>query len=122
MAPNAKRWVAMRPQVGNLSMPIKDAEDQLSKIFHGTGTELVEDASHFDPIVGVRIASIPGCHQQTICLLTDLVQVGGIVMAIPQHEAHICRHFAQQGRSRRTHGDSGGSQDSGDGKPNRRDH
>jgi hypothetical protein len=91
MAPDAKRWVAMRPQVGNLSMPIKDAEDQLSKIIHGTGTELVEDASHFDPIVGVRIASIPGCHQQTICLLTDLVQVGGIVMAIPRpaRSAHL---------------------------------
>ena len=71
-------------------MPIKDAEDQLSKIFHGTGTELVEDASHFDPIVGVRIASIPGCHQQTICLLTDLVQVGGSVMAIPPaRSAHL---------------------------------
>jgi len=57
MAPNAKRWVASKPKVGNLPMPIKDAKDQLMKVFHSKGTELVEDASHFDPVAGVRAAS-----------------------------------------------------------------
>ena len=54
LPPFAKRWVAIRPQVGNLSMSIKDAEDQLMNIFHRNGTELVKDAPHFDPVVSVR--------------------------------------------------------------------
>jgi hypothetical protein len=51
---------------GNLSMPIKDAFEMLMKIFHRNGTEFMEDASHFDPVVGVGIASILGHHQQPI--------------------------------------------------------
>ena len=57
MAPNANRWVAIKPKVGNLSMSIKDAEDQLMQIFHRNGTELMENAPHLDPVVGVRVAS-----------------------------------------------------------------
>ena len=67
--PFAKRWVASKPQVGNLSMPIKDAEDQRMKIFHRTGTQLMEDASHFHAIIGVRRASILGRNLQAVrCL------------------------------------------------------
>jgi hypothetical protein len=93
MAPNAKRWVAIRPQVGYLSMPIKDALEMLMKMFHSTGTELMEDASHFDSIVGVRIAPIRGRNLQAICLLTVLVQFRGVAMPIPQHETNFGRDF-----------------------------
>jgi len=46
----------------------------------------MEDASHFDTIAGVRIASIRGRHEKPIRLVTVLAQFGGIVMAITQHE------------------------------------
>ena len=62
MAPNAKRYVASKPLARNLSMPIKDALEMLIKIFHGNGPELMKDASHFDSIAGVRIASIVRGH------------------------------------------------------------
>src|SRR5258708_4330794 len=101
-------------------MSIEDAEDQLMKIFHRNGTELVKDAPHFDPVVSVRIASIPGRHQQAIRLITVLVQFRGVVVAIPQHEAHLCGNFAQQSRSRLAIGNIGGSQHGGDGKPDGR--
>jgi len=51
-------------------MPIKDAEDQLIKIFHRKGTELVKDASDFYPIIGMGIAPIAGGHEKTIILFT----------------------------------------------------
>ena len=57
MAKSAKRWVASKPQVGHLSMAIKDAEDQFVQIFPRERPELVEDAPHLDAIVGVRVAS-----------------------------------------------------------------
>ena len=101
-------------------MSIKDAFEMLIKIFHRKGTELVKDAPHFDPVVSVRIASILGRHQQAIRLITVLVQFRGVVMAIPQHEAHLCGNFAQQRRSRLTIGNIGGSQHGGDGKPDGR--
>ena len=65
-------------------MPIKDPLEMLVKIFHGNGTQLMEDASHFDPIVGVRIAPILGGHQQAVSLCAVLMQFGGIVMAITE--------------------------------------
>src|SRR5207249_4306871 len=37
MAPNAKRWVVIEPQVGELSTSIKDAFEMLIKIFHRIG-------------------------------------------------------------------------------------
>src|SRR6266700_6711752 len=86
MAPNAKRWLAIKPQVGNLSMPIKDTFKMLMKIFHRNGTEHMEDASHFDTIAGVWIVSIWGRHEKPIRLVTVLAHFGGIVMAITQHE------------------------------------
>ncbi len=46
----------------------------------------MEDASHFDTIAGVRIASKWGRHEKPIRLVTVLAQFGGIVMAITQHE------------------------------------
>ena len=67
-------------------MPIKDAFEMLIKIFYRNGTELMEDAPHFNSVVGVRIASILGRHEKPIRLVTVLAQFGGIVMAITQHE------------------------------------
>src|SRR5258708_33889996 len=102
-------------------MPIKDAEDQLIKIFHGTGTQLMEDASHFDPIVGVRITPILGRNLQAIRVLTGRVQFRRVVMAITQDEADLGGHFTQQVRCWVTLSDSGGSQHGSDGKPDRCD-
>jgi hypothetical protein len=115
--PSAKRWVATKPQVGNLSMPIKDAFEVFIKIFHRDGTEFVKEASDFHAIIGVGIASILCGHQQPIRLVTVLVQVRGVVMEISQDETYIGGNFAQQSRSRLTIGDIGRSQHRRDGKP-----
>src|SRR5258708_31109517 len=96
MAPNAKRWVAMRRQVGKLSMHIKDAFEMLIKIFHGDGTELVKEASDFHAILGMGVASILGGHEKPVRLVTVFVQFRGVVMAIPQHETDFGGDFAQQ--------------------------
>jgi len=100
--PSAKRWVATKPQVGNLSMPIKDAFEVFIKIFHRDGTEFVKEASDFHAIIGVGIASILRGHQRPIRLVTVLVQVRGVVMEISQDETDIGRNFAQEIGSRLT--------------------
>ena len=87
-------------------MPIKDALEMFMNIFHGNGTPFMKDASHFDPKVGVRIASILGRHEQAIRLVTGLVQVQGYcngdhptrnglrreLLATGQEQAHCRRH------------------------------
>src|SRR5258708_8826269 len=96
MAPNAKRWVAMRRQVGKLSMHIKDAFEMLRKIFNGGGVELVKEESDFHGICGMGLASILGGHEKPVRLVTVFVQFRGVVMAIPQHETDFGGDFAQQ--------------------------
>src|SRR6266581_2047471 len=92
-------------------MPIKDAEDQLIKIFHRDGPEFVKDASDFHAIIGMGVASILGRHKKPVCLVTVLVQVRGVVMAIPQHETDFGGYFAQQHGRWFTIGDIGWGQD-----------
>jgi hypothetical protein len=72
MAPNAKRWVEIKPKVGNLPMSVKDAFERFVKIFHGNGAQLVKDSSDFHSIISVGIASILGRNLQPISLLTVL--------------------------------------------------
>ena len=103
-------------------MSIKDAEDQLIKIFHRNGAQLVKDASDFHPIIGVGIASILGRHQHTIGLRTGLAQFWGVGMAITQDETDFSGDFAQQSRSRFALGNIGGGQHRSDGKPDGCDH
>jgi hypothetical protein len=79
--PKAKRWVAMRPKVGHLSMSIKDAEDQFMHIFNRERPQLMEDAPDVNPIVGVRVASLLRGHQQSVGLRTILMQVRRLVGA-----------------------------------------
>src|SRR5215469_16649325 len=121
MAPSAKRWVASKPQVGPLSMPIKDAEDQFVTIFNRERPELVEDAPHLDAIGGVRVASILGSDQQAVGLLTAGAQIRSVVMAISQDEADFGGHLTQQGGCRLAIGDIGGGQQSSDGEPHTSD-
>jgi hypothetical protein len=102
-------------------MSIKDAFELFVKIFHRHRAELMEDTPHFDPVVGVRIASIEGRYEQPIRLCAERVQVRRVVMAVPQHEADIGGNFAQQGRSRLTISDIGGSQHGSQRKPDRCD-
>jgi len=102
-------------------MPIKDALEMLVQIFHRDGPQLVKDPADFHAIIGMGVASIRGGHQQPIGLLTVLVQVGRVVMAIPQHEADVGRNLAQQSGRRLAIGGSGGSQHGSNGKPDRRD-
>jgi hypothetical protein len=54
----------------------------------------VEDASNLNAIIGMRIASILAGHKQTVILLTDLLQIGRVVMAVAQDEAHFGRNLA----------------------------
>src|SRR5258708_28390416 len=77
-------------------MRIKDALEMLVKIFHRDGQQFVKDPADFHTIIGMRVASILGGHQQPIGLLTVLVQVWRVVMAIPQDEANFGRNLAQQ--------------------------
>ena len=67
-------------------MPINDTFEMLMKIFHHNRMEHMEDASHFDTIAGVRIASIRGRHEKPIRLVTVLTHFGCSVKAITQHE------------------------------------
>jgi hypothetical protein len=101
-------------------MSIKDAFEVFMKIFHRDGTEFVKDASNFHALIGVGIVSILGGHQQTISLLTRLIQVRRVGMTISQDEAHVGGNFSQQSGSRLTISNIGGSQHSGNGKPDRR--
>ena len=103
-------------------MPIKDAFEMFVKIFHRDGTQFVKDTSHLDPSIGVGVASVPGGHEQPISLLAERVQVGGVVMAVPQHEVDVDGNFAKPSGSRQAHGDIGGSQHRCNGKPDCRDH
>jgi hypothetical protein len=99
-------------------MPVKDPFEMLVKIFHRNGTQFVKDPANLHAIIGVRILSIPGGHQQPIGLGTVLVQIRRVVMAISQNEADFSRNLAQQSGSRLAIGDIGGSQHSSNGKPN----
>src|SRR5947209_108623 len=98
-------------------MSVKDAFEVFIKIFHGNGTELMEDASDLDAVIGVRVASILSGHQQTIISRTDLVEFRGVVMAITQDEANFCGNFPQQLGSRITISHIGRRQYSCNGKP-----
>ena len=100
-------------------MAIKDAFEMLIKIFHRDGTQFVKDPSHFDPLVGVRVASILGRHQQPVCLLTVLAQFRRVVMTVTQDETDFGGHFSQQIGRRVTIGDIGGSLHGSDRKPDR---
>ncbi len=93
--PQGKALGSQQAFGGNLAMPIKDALEMLIKIYHSKGTQLMEDASHLDSIVGMRVASILGRHQQAVRLVTVLVEFRGVVMAIPQHETDFYGNFSQ---------------------------
>jgi hypothetical protein len=43
-------------------MPIKDAFKVFIKILNGDRTQLMEDASHLDPIISMRVAAVLGGH------------------------------------------------------------
>src|SRR5258706_10539838 len=98
-------------------MPIKDAFEMLIKIFDGKGTEFVKDPADFHAIISMRVPSILGGDQHPVIALAERMQVGRVVMAIPQHETDFGGHFAQQFRSRLTIGDIGWCQHGSDGKP-----
>ena len=83
MAPSAKRWVANKPQVGHLFMPIKDAFEMFVKIFNRERPELVEDTPHLDAIVGVRVASILSSDQQEVGLLKPRQDLLDIYLSYP---------------------------------------
>jgi len=102
-------------------MPIKDALEMLIKIFDGTRTQFVKDPADFHAIISMRVASIFGGDQHPVIALAERMQVGRVVMAIPQHETHFGRHFAQQSRSRLAIGTICGSEHSSNGKPGGRD-
>ena len=98
-------------------MPIKDAFEVFIKNFHRNRTEFVKDPADFHSIIGMRVASILGGHQQPIGLRAVLAQVWRVVMAIAQHEADFGRNLAQQSGCRLAIGDIGGSQHRSNGKP-----
>src|SRR5258708_12255496 len=77
-------------------MPLKNAFEMFIKIFNSQRPQLVKDASHLDPIIGVRIATILGSDQEPITLLTGCSQFRSIVMAITQHEANFSGYLPQQ--------------------------
>jgi hypothetical protein len=54
---------------------IKDAFEVFMKMFHGTGTQLMKAASHFDPVISMGIASISGRNVQTVISLTEFMEV-----------------------------------------------
>jgi hypothetical protein len=77
----------------NLPVSIKDAFEVFVNIFDGGGTQPMEDASHLNPTVGVRITSIPGRHEQAIGQVTVLAQFWRIGMTIPQNKADFSRNL-----------------------------
>lgn len=46
----------------------------------------MKETSGFDPIVSAGIPSIPGRHEEQICLIAVLEQFRRVVMTISQHE------------------------------------
>ncbi len=86
-------------------MPIKDALEMLMKIFDGTRTQFVKDATDFHPVIGMGVTSILGGDQYPVIALAEFMQTRRVVMAIPQHETDFGGHFAQQSRGQ--HGRDG---------------
>ena len=82
----------------------------------------MEDASHLDSSVSMRIASILSRHQQAVRLVTVLVEFRSVVMAIPQYETDFCGNFSQESRGRVTVRHIGRSQHRSERKPDGTDY
>jgi hypothetical protein len=67
---------------GNLLVYIEDALEVLVEVLVGQAAHLVEDASDFDALIGVRVSSSFGGYQEPHCAFICLPVVGRIVVVL----------------------------------------
>ena len=72
---------------GNLPVHLEDGLEMLVEVLVGHGAQLVEDASDFDAIIGVRVSSSFGGDHKPLGALACLPDVGRVVVDVSEHEA-----------------------------------
>ncbi len=73
-------------------MHLEDGLEVLIEVLVGHAAQLVEDASDFDAIIGVRVSSSFGCDQEPLLVAmveACLPDVGRVVVDISQHKASL---------------------------------
>src|SRR5215210_4420764 len=77
---------------GNLPVHLEDGLEVLIEVLVGHAAQLMEDASDFDPSVGVRVSSSFGCDQKPLLLgafVAGLSDVLRVVVDVSEHEAGL---------------------------------
>ena len=69
---------------GNLPVHLEDGLEMLVEVLVGHGAQLVEDASDFDAIIGVRVSSSFGGDHKPLGALACLPDVGRVVVDVSE--------------------------------------
>src|SRR5918995_4086033 len=81
------------PSGGNLPVQLEDGLEMLIEVLVGHAAQLVEDATDFDAIIGVRVSSSFGGDQEPLLVAAMveacLSEVGGVVVDVSQHKASL---------------------------------
>lgn len=81
----------------HLVVAIEDAFELLIEVLDGCGAQLVEDATHFFPNIGMGIRPILRDDQEAVRGLPGLADVGRIVVNVTQQIADGCWQFLNEG-------------------------
>src|SRR5215204_4156656 len=86
-----------RSSCGNLSVQLEDGLEVLIEVLVGHAAQFVEDASDFDPSIGVWVRSSFGSDQKPLLgALAGLSDVGCVVVNVSQNEAGLCWQLLNQ--------------------------
>src|SRR3954470_4700758 len=81
---------------GNLPVHLEDGLEMLVEVLVGHAAQLVEDASDFDAIIGVRVSSSFGGDQKPLGAFACLPDVGRVVVDVSEHEAGFFWQLLEQ--------------------------
>src|SRR4029077_9604068 len=70
-----------------LSLHVEDPLELPVEVLAAQRTQLVEDASHLHPIVGMRVAPVPCRHEDARAAGAQRADLRGVVVAVTEHEA-----------------------------------
>lgn len=80
----------------DLPLTIEVALERRGEVRFGQGAQLVEDAAHLDALVGGEVAPGLGLDQDAVGYLTELANLGIVVVDLAQDDAHGVGEVAQQ--------------------------
>ena len=72
---------------GNLPVHLEDGLEMLVEVLVGHGAQLVEDASDFDAIIGVRVSSSFGSDHKPLGAFAGLMYIEPVVVEVSEQEA-----------------------------------